>query len=253
MNRYGAAGEQTGGRQQLVHDKISGMRPQSGLRGIILGAFVAAMELGAVIDGLIIEFDMALRAVLAPAHSVRPMPGCDLPEAELAENEKRHVAAMMRVNHCGEICAQALYQGQAIASQNPAIAIALRQAAEEEGEHLAWTERRLNELGGRKSLLNPLWYVGSLSIGTLAGKLGDAWNLGFLAETERQVEAHLSGHLGRLPENDRKSLAVLEQMKIDEIGHAHAAERLGARELPKAIKQAMRFASGVMTRTAFWI
>jgi 3-demethoxyubiquinol 3-hydroxylase len=211
------------------------------------------MEFGAVIDRLIIEFDMALRAVLAPARSVRPMPGSNLPEAELADNEKRHVAALMRINHCGEICAQALYQGQALASQNPAITTALHQAAQEEGEHLAWTECRLSELGGRKSLLNPLWYAGSLSIGIMAGKLGDAWNLGFLAETERQVETHLNGHLRRLPERDRKSLAVIEQMKIDEVGHAHAAERLGARELPGVIKQAMRFASGVMTRTAYWI
>ncbi len=204
-------------------------------------------------DGLIIEFDKALRAVFALGRSARPMPGSDMSEAELAENEKRHVAALMRVNHCGEICAQALYQGQALASQDPAVCAALRQAAEEESDHLAWTECRLGELGGRKSLLNPLWYAGSLSIGIMAGKLGDTWSLGFLAETERQVEAHLRGHLQRLPEHDRKSWAVVEQMKIDEIGHAHTAERLGARELPKAVRLAMRFASGVMTRTAYWI
>ncbi|MBI4989719.1 MAG: 2-polyprenyl-3-methyl-6-methoxy-1,4-benzoquinone monooxygenase [Rhodocyclales bacterium] len=206
-----------------------------------------------MIDGLIIEFDKALRAVFASGRSVRRMPGSDLTEAGLSENEKWHVAALMRVNHCGEICAQALYQGQALASQHPAIRIALRQAAQEEGEHLAWTERRLGELGGRKSLLNPLWYAGSLSAGIMAGKLGDAWNLGFLAETERQVEAHLNGHLQRLPESDLKSRAVIEQMKIDEVGHAHAAEQLGARVLPDAIKLAMRLASGVMTRTTYWI
>lgn len=206
-----------------------------------------------MIDGLIVEFDKAMRAVFAPGRSIRPMPGSDLPEAGLDENEKQHVAALMRVNHCGEICAQALYQGQALASQDPAISTALRQAAEEEGEHLAWTERRLGELGGRKSLLNPLWYAGSLAIGILAGKLGDAWNLGFLAETERQVEAHLNDHLRRLPEYDRKSWAVIEQMKIDEAGHAHTAERLGARELPGAVRLAMRLAAGVMTRTAYRI
>lgn len=206
-----------------------------------------------MIDGLITEFDKVLRAVYAPGRCARAMPGSDLPEPELDENQKRHVAALMRVNHCGEICAQALYQGQALASRDPAICAALRQAAAEEGEHLAWTERRLGELGGRKSLLNPLWYSGSLCLGLLAGKLGNAWNLGFLAETERQVEAHLNGHLKRLPETDRKSWAVIEQMKIDEVGHARTAERLGAQELPGMVRQAMRLASGVMTRTAYWI
>jgi len=207
----------------------------------------------AMIDRLIIEFDKALRAVFAPGRSVRAMPGGDLPESGLAEIEKQHVAALMRVNHCGEICAQALYQGQALASRDPAISAVLRHAATEEGEHLAWTERRLGELGGGKSLLNPLWYSGSLCLGLLAGKLGDAWNLGFLAETERQVEAHLNGHLQRLPETDRKSWAVIEQMKIDEVGHARTAELLGAHELPGVVRQAMRLASGVMTRTAYWI
>ena len=207
----------------------------------------------AVVDGLIAEFDKAMRAIFAPGRSIRPVPGSDLPEAELAESERQHVAALMRVNHCGEICAQALYQGQALASQDPAISNALRQAAQEEGEHLAWTERRLRELGGRKSLLNPLWYAGSLAIGVLAGKLGDAWNLGFLAETERQVGAHLDDHLKRLPEYDRKSWAVIEQMKLDEIGHGHTAERLGACELPGAVRLGMRLASGVMTRTSYRI
>lgn len=206
-----------------------------------------------MIDRQIIEFDKALRAVFAPGRSSRPRPGGDLTEAVLSDSEKRHAAALMRVNHSGEICAQALYQGQALASSNDSIRLALRQAAAEEGEHLAWTERRLAELGGRKSLLNPLWYAGSLSIGIFAGKLGDNWNLGFLAETERQVGAHLNGHLQRLPESDRKSWAVIEQMKIDEIGHSHTAERLGARELPGAVKLAMGLASGVMTRTAYWI
>jgi ubiquinone biosynthesis monooxygenase Coq7 len=206
-----------------------------------------------VIDGLIIELDKALRALYAPGRSVRPAPGADLSEAELSDNEKRHAAALMRVNHSGEICAQALYQGQALASKKDSIQLALHRAAMEEGEHLAWTERRLVELGGRKSVLNPIWYAGALSIGIIAGKFGDAWNLGFLAETERQVEAHLNRHLQRLPEYDRKSWAVIEQMKIDEIGHAHTAERLGARELPGVAKWAMRLASGVMTRTAYWV
>lgn len=206
-----------------------------------------------MIDGLILEFDKALRAVFAPGRSVRPIPGSDLPEAVLADDEKHHVAALMRVNHCGEICAQALYQGQALASDNESIRSELRQAASEEGEHLAWTERRIVEMGGRKSLLNPLWYAGSLTIGIIAGKFGDAWNLGFLSETERQVASHLNRHLQRLPENDRKSWAMIEQMKVDEIGHSLTAERLGARELPGAVKLAMKLASGVMTRTAYWV
>lgn len=206
-----------------------------------------------MIDTLIIEFDKALRAVLAQTRSVRPVPGDGLPEGELSDAEKRNTAALMRVNHCGEICAQALYQGQALASGDPAIRDALRHAADEETEHLAWTERRIRELGGRKSLLNPVWYGGSLAIGVLAGRLGDAWNLGFLAETERQVEAHLAGHLQRLPQTDRKSWAILEQMKADEIEHARTAVRLGAQELPMPVKLAMRLASGVMTRTAYWV
>ncbi|MCK6500013.1 MAG: 2-polyprenyl-3-methyl-6-methoxy-1,4-benzoquinone monooxygenase [Nitrospira sp.] len=204
-------------------------------------------------DGLILEFDKALRTVFAPGRSVRPIPGSDLPEAVHADDEKRHVAALMRVNHCGEICAQALYQGQTLASRSNSIRTELHQASAEEGEHLAWTEHRIAELGGRKSLLNPLWYAGSLTLGVIAGKLGDAWNLGFLAETERQVESHLNRHLQRLSENDRKSWAILEQMKADEIGHSNMAERLGARELPSAVKLAMKLASGVMTRTAYWV
>jgi ubiquinone biosynthesis monooxygenase Coq7 len=147
-----------------------------------------------MIDALIPEFDKALRTVFAPAPTRRPMPGTDLPEAEMSADEKRHVAALMRVNHCGEICAQALYQGQALGSRDPAVRHELVQAAWEETEHLNWTETRIAELGGRKSIFNPLWYAGSLAIGVVAGKCGDSWSLGFLAETERQVEGHLSGH-----------------------------------------------------------
>lgn len=204
-------------------------------------------------DALIVEFDKALRAIFARGRSVRAMPGGGLPEARLSQKEKRQVAALMRVNHCGEICAQALYQGQALASRNSATRIALRTAANEESEHLAWTEHRLFVLGGRKSLLNPLWYAGSLIIGILAGKMGEALNLGFLAETERQVEAHLRGHLQLLPKQDLISRAVIEQMKIDEASHAHAAERLGARELPVGVRQAMRVASGIMTGMSYWV
>jgi ubiquinone biosynthesis monooxygenase Coq7 len=204
-----------------------------------------------VIDILIPEFDKALRAVLARAPTRRPMPGEDLPEAEMNQTEKRHVAALMRVNHCGEICAQALYQGQALSSRDPAVKRELEQAAWEETEHLNWTERRITELGGRKSLLNPLWYAGSLAIGMVAGKCGDAWSLGFLAETERQVEGHLESHKASLPAQDRKSWEVLEQMKADEIRHAETAIHYGARELPPPVKLAMTISSRVMTTLSY--
>lgn len=206
-----------------------------------------------MIDRLICEFDKGLRTVFASARSDRPMPGADIPDVEMSEAERRHVAALMRVNHVGEICAQALYQGQAIMSKQPSIQAALEQAAREETEHLAWTEARISELGGRKSLLDPLWYGGALAMGLLAGRFGDAWNLGFLTETERQVEAHLDGHLGRVPENDRRSLAIIEQMKADEIRHADMALDLGARELPAPVKMAMKVAAKVMTTVAYRI
>lgn len=204
-----------------------------------------------MIDSLIAEFDKGLRTVFAPAVSLRPIPGRELPDAELSEDEKHHAAALMRVNHVGEVCAQALYQGQSIASKQPAIKAALAEAAREETEHLAWTENRIADLGGRKSLLNPLWFGGALAIGIVAGRFGDAWNLGFLAETERQVEAHLDGHLARVSEADVKSQAIIEQMKADEIRHAHTALDLGARELPAPMKAAMRIAARVMTTVAY--
>lgn len=204
-----------------------------------------------MIDTLIPEFDKALRAVFASAPTRRPMPGEDLREAEMSAAEKRHVAALMRVNHCGEICAQALYQGQALSSDDAAVKRELQQAAWEETEHLNWTERRIAELGGRKSLFNPLWYAGSLAIGVVAGKCGDAWSLGFLAETERQVEGHLESHKARLPAQDRKSWEVLEQMKVDEIRHAETANHYGARELPAAIKLVMKLSSKLMTKLSY--
>jgi 3-demethoxyubiquinol 3-hydroxylase len=203
------------------------------------------------IDQVIVEFDRALRTILAPAGTVRPVPGAELPDAELADDEKRHVVGLMRVNHCGEICAQALYQGQALTSRDPNVRESLRGAANDETEHLAWTERRIAELGGRKSLLNPLWYAGSLSLGLFAGALGDKWNLGFLAETERQVEAHLDGHLLELLANDVRSKAIVDQMRLDEIQHAETATRLGAADLPAPVKLAMKMAAKVMTSAAY--
>lgn len=202
-------------------------------------------------DALIPEVDKALRAVFAAAPTRRPMPGADLPEAELSEAEKRHVAALMRVNHCGEICAQALYQGQSLTSDDPAVRRELQQAAWEETEHLNWTERRIAELGGRKSLLNPVWYAGSLAIGAIAGRFGDAWSLGFLAETERQVEGHLENHKARLPSQDRRSWEVLEQMKVDEMRHARTATDQGGRELPLPVRLAMKLSSRLMTQISY--
>lgn len=204
-----------------------------------------------VIDQLIVEFDKAVRTVFAQAPTARAVPGAAQPEADLSEAERAHAAALMRVNHCGEICAQALYQGQALTSHDPAIRTALEQAAWEETEHLAWTERRIAELGGRKSLLNPLLYAGALAMGVAAGKFGDAWSLGFLAETERQVESHLESHKVRLPENDLRSWEILEQMRQDEVSHGQTAVRLGAHELPAPVKQLMRLASKLMTEAAY--
>lgn len=204
-------------------------------------------------EQFIIEFDRALRTVFASARSQRSVPGGELPEADLSDQEKAHVSGLMRVNHVGEICAQALYQGQALTSRDPSVREALRSAADEETEHLAWTEQRLAELGARKSLLNPVWYVGALSMGVLAGRLGEKWNLGFLAETERQVEAHLDSHLECLPERDGRSREIVDQMRRDEIKHAETALRLGAAELPVPIKLAMKFAAKIMTGTAYRI
>ena len=206
-----------------------------------------------MIDLLIIGFDKALRTVFANAHTVRPVPGESQPEAELSDEEKRLAAGLMRVNHCGEICAQALYQGQALMSKDEGIKRALEGAAHEETEHLAWTERRIAELGGRKSLLNPLWYGGSLAIGVLVARFGDGVNLGFLAETERQVEAHLKSHLERLPAQDLRSREIVEQMKVDEVAHAETALNLGAIELPAPVKAAMKATSKIMTGVAYWV
>ena len=206
-----------------------------------------------ITDQMVLEFDKVLRTLFAPARTTREVPGSRHADAEMSDDERRHAGALMRINHVGEVCAQALYQGQALTCRNKELRDALQQAAHEETEHLAWTERRLLELRERKSLLNPLWYLGALAIGIGAGKLGDAWSLGFLAETERQVEAHLNDHLGELPPQDVKSRAIVEQMRTDEIAHAATAVRLGARELPAAARLTMRLASRTMTRTAYYV
>lgn len=196
---------------------------------------------------MIVAFDTGLRTLLAKPRSLRAHPDANITEAELSESERKHASALMRVNHTGEVCAQALYSGQALTARNAATAQALKKAAIEETEHLAWCETRIHQLGGHTSLLNPIFYASSLSIGVVAGILGDRWNLGFLAETERQVGAHLSSHLALLPAADHKSRAIVEQMRIDEADHAEQAIDHGAAELPAAVKFLMRHASKLMT------
>lgn len=204
-------------------------------------------------DDWISALDNGLRTVFAPAHTIRAVPGGAVPEMPLDTAQKRHAAALMRINHVGEVCAQALYQGQAMTARNAGAKNSLAQAAQEEVEHLAWCESRMQALGGRKSVLNPLWYAGSLALGVTAGMLGDKWNLGFLAETERQVGAHLASHLDQLPQEDGKSRAVVEQMKQDEAKHADTAVALGAAELPAPVRGLMRVMAGVMTKTAYYL
>ena len=204
-------------------------------------------------DRLIAEFDKALRAVAGSPVAERAAPAEDPGDAMLTSAERRQAAALMRVNHCGEVCAQALYQGQALASSSAEIKAALARAAREEADHLAWSAQRIRELGGRTSFLNPLWYAGSVALGYAAGKLGDAWNLGFLAETEKQVEEHLRGHLDRLSPRDATTRAVIETMRREEAGHARTAEQLGARELPEPVKRGMRLAARLMTNLSYWI
>jgi 3-demethoxyubiquinol 3-hydroxylase len=203
------------------------------------------------LDRLIGELDRALRTLAGVYRSSRLSPAETQSESELTAQARAGAAALMRVNHAGEVCAQALYQGQAITARNPASRAALERAAREEEDHLAWSADRIAELGGRTSLLNPLWYAGSLAIGAAAGALGDKWNLAFLAETERQVEEHLSDHLERLPAEDRRTRALVRAMREDEAGHRASALEMGAAELPPPLKAAMRFASRVMTTVAY--
>lgn len=206
-----------------------------------------------LIDRVITEFDQGLRTVLAEAQSVRPHPDREQTENPLSAAEKKHSAALMRINHSGEVCAQALYNGQALTARNPATEAALREASQEETEHLAWCEKRIHELGSHKSFLNPAFYAGSFALGALAGALGDKWNLGFLAETENQVGKHIEGHLQKLPAQDERSRAILEQMQIDEAKHATTAISHGGAPLPLPVKLAMQLSSKIMTKTTYWI
>jgi len=204
-----------------------------------------------MIDHLILGFDRALRTLSGSVVSGRPNPAGALPESDLTPDERRHAAGLMRVNHTGEVCAQALYQAQALAARNGAIRDRLAQAAREEEEHLAWTQQRLAELGDRPSLVNPLWYAGSFAIGLLAGVSGDRTSLGFVVETERQVEAHLTTHMDRLPPGDRKSRAIVATMRDDEVRHGAVARDAGAAELPWFARALMRTTARVMTFAAY--
>ncbi|MEJ8820630.1 2-polyprenyl-3-methyl-6-methoxy-1,4-benzoquinone monooxygenase [Variovorax humicola] len=202
------------------------------------------------LDPLLTAADAALRTLFTRPRATRPAPAPATPPGQLTQAERREVGALMRVNHVGEICAQALYTAQAAVARDPALRDQLLEAAHEETDHLAWTQQRMDDLGARASLLNPLWYAGAFGFGLVAGRLGDALSLGFVAETERQVEAHLESHLGRIPAADTASLAVVAQMKDDEARHAAQAHSAGARGLPAPARAAMRFAGRVMTTVA---
>lgn len=201
----------------------------------------------------IIEFDKALRAVAGIASVRRPSPAGAVADTALSESQRRHSAGLMRVNQVGEVCAQALYQSQSRRASDPAISFQFEAAAQEEQDHLGWTTTRLRELGARPSLLNPIWYAASYGLGALAGRLGDATSLGFVVETERQVEAHLASHLDRLPSEDGKSRAIVEQMRQDEAAHGQHAQSLGAGDLPLPLKLAMRGMAKTMTTLAYYI
>ncbi len=205
------------------------------------------------LDRVLAVADHALRALATTPQSARPKPAAPRLAVPLNDAERRLAGALMRVNHVGEVCAQALYRAQALATADPALRQQFEQAADEETDHLAWTAERLDELGARPSLLNPLWFAGAFGIGLLASRAGDAQSLGFLVETERQVERHLDVHLERLPADDLASRAIVSQMKADEAAHAMAAEQAGATRLPAPIRWAMRAAAKVMTTTAHYV
>ena len=205
------------------------------------------------IDSFITAFDRSLRVISGVTVGHRPNPAENLQECSLNDQERQHSAGLMRVNHVGEVCAQALYEAQSTFAKSDLTREQFRKAGEEEVDHLAWTAERLRELGSHTSLLNPLWYGGAYVLGAIAAKLGDATSLGFVVETERQVEAHLNSHLEMLPQQDERSRAIVTQMRDDEIEHADAARDLGAAELPTPVKGAMRLMAKVMTTTAYHI
>ena len=206
------------------------------------------------LDNIIMQIDAVLRdSSKSPEHSTREYPGDLYPHSDLNEQEKRHASGLMRINHAGEISAQALYKAQAMTAIDDELKDTMKQSAYEESSHLKWCERRLDELGGRTSYLSPIWYFGSFGIGVVAGCFGDKLNLGFIAETEHQVVKHLDSHLEQLPKNDERSRAILEQMRKDELHHATSAEISGAKNLPKEVRFIMTLVSKIMTKTAYYI
>jgi ubiquinone biosynthesis monooxygenase Coq7 len=206
-----------------------------------------------LLDNVISQFDEALRTVFTSPRAARPTPAKQHSDNVTNQADRALAGRLMRVNHTGEVCAQALYQGQALTAKLPAVRDKMEQASQEENDHLAWTRQRVRELGTHTSYLNPFWYAGSFVMGAVAGTIGDRWSLGFLAETERQVVEHLSGHLSRLPAEDHKSRAIVETMREDERHHATVAIEAGAVELPGPVKRLMRLAAVAMTSTTRWI
>ena len=211
------------------------------------------MMMPSKLDTFIIEFDTGLRTLLVKPHSIRTHPDANITEADLSEADKKLAGALMRINHTGEVCAQALYSGQSLTSHQAETAAALKQAAQEETEHLAWCESRITQLGGRTSLLNPLFYLGSFTLGAVAGAVGDKWSLGFVEETEKQVGEHLANHLEKLPQADEKTRRIIEQMQQDEAKHANEAKHHGAAELPAPVKFLMKKISKLMTTSTYYL
>jgi ubiquinone biosynthesis monooxygenase Coq7 len=203
-------------------------------------------------DRMLINLDQTVRTLFGrPKTTARPNPADALPEVELDDRVRDHTARLMRINHTGEVCAQGLYQGQALTARDPEVRESMEQSAAEENDHLDWCEQRVEELGGRLSLLNPLWYAGSFGLGAAAGIAGDRWSLGFVAETERQVEGHLDGHLAQIDSQDQRTRAILEQMKADEIEHGRKAIDHGGHRLPAPVRGLMKLTAKVMTKTVY--
>lgn len=216
--------------------------------------FLEANRRYTLADHAVAHFDHALRTLLGkPLVTERQYPAADIDEPSLTSEEKSEIAGLMRVNHSGEVAAQGLYQGQALTAKNSAVKVAMEHSAREENDHLAWCQRRLAELQGRRSYLDPVWFTGSLLIGMIAGLAGDQWSLGFVEETEQQVTAHLSGHEERLPKHDLKTTKIIQQMKLDEATHADSANSAGAEALPFFIKKIMQFTAKIMTSAAYYI
>ena len=205
-------------------------------------------------DSLLLNLDQALRTLFGrPQVTERSNPSDDQPETELSDAQRDHIARLMRINHTGEVCAQALYQGQALTARDSSVRDSMQRSAAEENDHLDWCEQRVEELGGRLSLLNPVWYAGSFAIGATAGLLGDKWSLGFVAETERQVESHLDEHLEQVPADDRRTRAILEQMRADEIEHGRKAMDHGGMLLPGPVRGLMQLTAKIMTKSVYRI